>query len=42
MSELDITTRWGKAGFDRLLSVHRPVVLAHLRSVRKRHPEAWW
>lgn len=40
MSDVDITTRWGKAGFDRLLTVHRPVVLAHLRSIRKRHPEA--
>jgi hypothetical protein len=40
MSDDDLTTRWGRAGFDRLLSVHRPVVLAHLRSIRKRHPEA--
>jgi hypothetical protein len=35
-----LTTRWTKAGFDRLLSVHRPAVLAHLRSIRKRHPGA--
>jgi hypothetical protein len=27
-------------GFDGLLSVHRPVVLAHIRSIRKRHPQA--
>ncbi|MGD8194907.1 hypothetical protein ACEXQB_010500 [Herbiconiux sp. P18] len=25
---------------DRLLSVHRPVVLAHLRSIRRQHPQA--
>jgi hypothetical protein len=28
------------AAFDRLLSVQRPVVLAHLRSIRSRHPDA--
>lgn len=27
-------------GIDRLLSVQRPVVLAHLRSIRSRHPDA--
>lgn len=27
-------------GFDRLLTTQRPVVLAHIRSIRKRHPEA--
>lgn len=27
-------------GFDRLLSVQRPVVLAHIRGIRARHPEA--
>ena len=27
-------------GFDRVLSVHRPVVLAHIRSIRRRHPDA--
>lgn len=31
---------WTKQGFDRLLSVQRPVVLAHLRSIRKQKPEA--
>jgi hypothetical protein len=36
----DVATRWTRQGFDRLLSVHRPVVLAHLRSIRKRHPTA--
>ncbi|TQL53234.1 hypothetical protein [Subtercola boreus] len=25
-------------GIDRVLSIHRPVVLAHIRSLRKRHP----
>lgn len=35
-----LSTTWTKQGFDRLLSVHRPVVLAHLRSIRKRHPSA--
>ncbi|WP_223690024.1 hypothetical protein [Leifsonia poae] len=25
---------------DRFLAIHRPVVLAHLRSIRRRHPEA--
>lgn len=32
--------RWTKQGFDRLLSVHRPAVLAHLRSIRKHNPTA--
>ncbi len=27
-------------GFDRVMSVQRPVVLAHIRSIRARHPEA--
>lgn len=36
----DIATRWTRHGFDRLLSVHRPVVLAHLRSIRRRNPSA--
>lgn len=36
----DVAARWTKQGFDRLLSVHRPVVLAHLRSIRKRQPTA--
>ena len=36
----DATARWTKQGFDRLLSVHRPIVLAHLRAIRKRHPTA--
>lgn len=27
-------------GFDRVLSIHRPVVLAHIRSLRRRHPDA--
>ncbi len=27
-------------GFDRLLTTQRPVVLAHIRSIRKRHPDA--
>lgn len=31
---------WTKQGFDRLLSVQRPVVLAHLRSIRKQKPDA--
>lgn len=35
-----LTTRWTKQGFDRLLSVHRPAVMAHLRSIRKHHPAA--
>lgn len=26
-------------GIDRVLSIHRPVVLAHIRSMRKRHPD---
>lgn len=35
--ELDPTVA---SGIDRLLSVQRPVVLAHIRSIRARHPEA--
>lgn len=31
---------WTQQGWNRLLSVQRPVVLAHLRSIRKRHPDA--
>ncbi|WP_233197829.1 hypothetical protein [Cryobacterium sp. Y57] len=27
-------------GFDRVLAIHRPVVLAHIRSIRRRHPQA--
>ena len=27
-------------GFDRVMAIHRPAVLAHLRSIRRRHPEA--
>lgn len=27
-------------GFDKLLSVQRPIVLAHLRSIQRRHPDA--
>lgn len=27
-------------GFDRVMAVHRPAVLAHLRSIRRRHPQA--
>jgi ribosomal protein L11 len=36
----DLSSGWTKQGFDRLLSVHRPAVLAHLRSIRKHHPTA--
>jgi ribosomal protein L11 len=36
----DLPSGWTKQGFDRLLSVHRPVVLAHLRSIRKHNPTA--
>jgi ribosomal protein L11 len=36
----DVAAGWTKQGFDRLLSVQRPVVLAHLRSVRKHNPAA--
>ena len=35
-----LASRWTKQGFDRLLSVHRPAVLAHLRSIRKHNPTA--
>jgi hypothetical protein len=31
---------WTKQSFDRVLSVQRPVVLAHLRSIRKHKPDA--
>jgi hypothetical protein len=31
---------WMQQGFDRLMSVQRPAVLAHLRSVRRQRPEA--
>ncbi|HSP53822.1 MAG TPA: hypothetical protein VLO00_13080, partial [Cryobacterium sp.] len=27
-------------GFDRVMAIHRPVVLAHIRSVRRRSPQA--
>jgi hypothetical protein len=27
-------------GFDRMLAIQRPVVLAHIRSIRQRHPDA--
>lgn len=43
---MSIVSRDGKSpaqvekGVDRLLSVQRPVVLAHLRSIRSRHPDA--
>jgi hypothetical protein len=43
---MSIVRRDGKApaqvekGIDRLLSVQRPVVLAHLRGIRSRHPDA--
>lgn len=36
----DTDAGWTRQGFDRLLSVQRPVVLAHLRSVRRRNPAA--
>lgn len=31
---------WTQQGWNRLLSVQRPVVLAHLRSIRRRRPDA--
>jgi hypothetical protein len=40
------TTRGGPlpagvvTGFDRVMAIQRPVVLAHIRSIRRRHPEA--
>lgn len=34
------TPRVVDATLDRVLAIHRPAVLAHLRSVRRRHPEA--
>lgn len=34
------TARWTKGGLEKLLSVQRPAVLAHLRLVRKQHPTA--
>ena len=33
-------TKAAATGFDKLLSVQRPVVLAHLRSIRRRNPHA--
>jgi hypothetical protein len=27
-------------GFDRVMAIHRPAVLAHIRSIRRRHPDA--
>lgn len=33
-------SRAAATGFDKLLSVQRPVVLAHLRGIRRRHPNA--
>jgi len=35
-----LQTGWTKQGFDRLLSVQRPAVLAHLRQVRRQKPGA--
>ncbi|MGN6742698.1 MAG: hypothetical protein ACTHJL_05295 [Amnibacterium sp.] len=35
-----LQTGWTKQGFDRILSVQRPAVLAHLRSVRRQKPDA--
>lgn len=32
--------RWTKGGLQKLVSVQRPVVLAHLRSIRRRKPDA--
>lgn len=32
--------RWTKGGLERLLSVQRPVVLGHLKLIRKQHPTA--
>lgn len=34
------TPRQLEKGFERLLSVQRPVVLMHIRSIRRRHPQA--
>jgi hypothetical protein len=34
------TARWGKGALERTLSAQRPAVLAHLKSVRKLHPNA--
>jgi hypothetical protein len=34
------TTRWTRGGLEKLLSVQRPVVLGHLKLVRKQHPTA--
>ena len=36
----NVGERIARGGFDRLLSVQRPVVLAHLRGIRHRHPHA--
>lgn len=35
-----ITTRWTRGGLERLLTVQRPIVLAHLRSIRRQKPAA--
>lgn len=43
MTEVDDTVKAPAAvekGFERLLSVQRPLVLAHVRSIRKHHPDA--
>jgi len=34
------TSRWTKGGIEKVLSVQRPAVLAHLRLIRKQHPTA--
>ena len=36
----ELEQTWTQRGWDRLLSVQRPAVLAHLRAIRKKHPEA--
>lgn len=38
--EPSTASRFAKGGFDRLLTVQRPVVLSHLRSLRRQRPEA--
>lgn len=35
-----LATRWTRGGFERLLTVQRPVVLAHLRQIRRQRPTA--
>lgn len=35
-----VQERMAVKGFDRLLTAQRPAVLAHIRSIRKRHPDA--